>query len=136
MTSKTWLRSGLLALVVVQTVIGAWQYFRPLSFYTDFPTVALDPPYNEHLLSDVGGLGLALTVVVACAAVYLEYRLVCAALLGFVVYAVTHFAFHVAHFDGFDTGEAVELGVGLAVYAAIPIVLLVLARHVHRGAAA
>jgi hypothetical protein len=132
MTPKTWLRAGLLLLVVIQTVIGAWQYFAPLSFYTDFPTVALDPPYNQHLLSDVGGLGLAITVVVACAARYLEYRLVCAALLGFIVYAVTHFAFHVTHFDGFSAGEAVEVGVGLAVYAVIPIALLVLARHVHR----
>ncbi len=136
MTSKTWLRTGLLLLVVIQTVIGAWQYFRPLSFYTDFPTVALDPPYNQHLLTDVGGLGLAIMVVTACAAVYLEYRLVCAALFGFIVYAVTHLAFHLTHFDGFRVAEAAGVGVALAVYAAIPIALLVLARRVHRAAAA
>jgi hypothetical protein len=136
MTPRNWLRTGLLLLVVLQTIIAAWQYFAPLSFYTNFPTVALDPPYNEHLLSDVGGLGLAITVVTVCAAVWLEYRLVCAALLGFIVYALTHLAFHLTHFDGFSTGEAVEVGVGLAVYAVIPIVLLALARHVHRAAAA
>jgi hypothetical protein len=31
--------------------VGAWQYFAPRSFYTDIPTVAADPPFNQHLMT-------------------------------------------------------------------------------------
>ncbi|MFC4019002.1 hypothetical protein ACFOW4_13775 [Micromonospora sp. GCM10011542] len=60
---KKWLRGGLITLAALQTVASVWQYVFPRSFYDDFPTVRLDPAYNEHLVSDVGGLGLALTAM-------------------------------------------------------------------------
>ena len=44
--------------------------------------MSLDPPYNEHLVSDIGGLNLALVAVLIFAAVSLERRLVLAALTG------------------------------------------------------
>ncbi|MFD0523445.1 hypothetical protein [Paractinoplanes durhamensis] len=75
--------------------------FFPRSFYDDFPTVRLDPPYNEHLVSDVGGLGLALSAMLVIAAVVLERTIALAALTGYAIYAATHFAFHVRHFEHF-----------------------------------
>lgn len=131
---RAWLRGGLLFLVVVETAIGVWQYFFSRSFYTDFPTVALDPPYNQHLLSDVGGLTLALTAVVAYAAIHLEYRLVCGALIGYLVFAVTHVLFHLTHLDGFSTADALEVLPVLVIAAVIPVALLVLARRLHQSA--
>jgi hypothetical protein len=113
---------------VIETVIGVWQYFFSHSFFTDFPTVSLDPPYNQHLMSDVGGLTLAITAVVAYAAIHLEYRLVCGALTGYIVFAVTHLLFHLMHLDGFTTADAVENLTVLAIDAVLPIVLLFLAR--------
>jgi hypothetical protein len=136
MTAKTWLRAGLLLLVLIEGVIGVWQYFFTHSFFTGFPTVALDPPYNEHLLSDVGGLTLALAAVVGHAAIRLEYRLVRGALAGFIVFALSHLAFHATHLAGFDAGDAIAVLAVLGVDAVLPILLLVLARHVHRGARA
>lgn len=133
MTARTWLRAGMVVLVVIEGAVGIWQYFFTRSFYDDFPTVSLDPPYNQHLLSDVGGLTLALTVVVAYAAIHLEYRLVSGALIGFVVFAVSHLAFHATHLDGFGTGDAVGVIVPLAVDVVLPVLLLLLARHVHRS---
>ncbi|HKN95961.1 MAG TPA: hypothetical protein VJX10_02495 [Pseudonocardiaceae bacterium] len=127
---QTWLRAGLLFLVLVETGVGAWQYFFPRSFFADIPTVALDPPYNQHLMSDVGGLTLAITAVVAYAAIHLEYRLVCGALLGYVVFAVTHVLFHATHLDGFGAADAVALVTGLGVLAVVPVALLVLARRI------
>jgi hypothetical protein len=128
MNARTWLRAGMVLLVVIETVIGVWQYFFSHSFFTDFPTVSLDPPYNQHLMSDVGGLTLAITAVVAYAAIHLEYRLVCGALTGYIVFAVTHLLFHLTHLDGFTTADAVENLTVLAIDAVLPIVLLFLAR--------
>jgi hypothetical protein len=130
---RAWLRGGLLFLVLVETVVGAWQYFAPRSFFTHFPTVALDPPFNEHLMSDVGGLTLAITAVVAYAAGHLEYRLVSGALIGYIVFAVTHVLFHATHLDGFGAADAVEVVTVLAVSAVIPIALLVLARRIDQA---
>lgn len=128
MNAKSWLRAGLLALAATQGAIGVWQYFFTRAFYDDFPTVSLDPPYSKHFLSDVGGLTLALAVVVAYAAVYLEYRLVCGALLGFIVFAVSHAAYHVTHLARFGQGDAIALVTLLVTDAAIPAALLILAR--------
>jgi hypothetical protein len=44
-------RYGLILLIVLDGIVGGWQYFFPRSFFDDFPTVKLDPPYNEHLVS-------------------------------------------------------------------------------------
>ena len=45
------LRAGLTVLALITLVVGAWQYFAPRSFYTDIPTVAADPPFNQHLMT-------------------------------------------------------------------------------------
>lgn len=132
MSKRAWLRAGLVLLVVVEVPIGVWQYFFPRSFYLNFPTVSLDPPYNEHLMTDVGGLTLAMAVIVGFAAVYLEHRLVCAAMAGYLVFAVTHVVFHATHLDGFSSADAVELVTSLAVAAVLPIALLVLTHRIPR----
>lgn len=129
---RTWLRVGLVQLIAVETVVGGWQYLAPRSFYDDFPTVRLDPPFNEHLMSDIGGLNLALTAVLVFAAVTLEHRVVLAALTGFAVYAVTHFAFHLLHFEAFSLRDAVSVGTGLGVEVVLTFALLALTWHVSR----
>jgi hypothetical protein len=134
MTQRTWLRTGLIALIVLDGTVGAWQYFFPRSSYTDFPTVSLDPPYSQHLVSDIGGLNLALVTVLAFAAVTLEHRLVMAALTGFAVYAVTHFLFHVLHTGQFSLGDAIGVGTGLGLEAVLTLALMVLARTSNRSA--
>jgi H+/Cl- antiporter ClcA len=134
MTAKWWLRAGLILLAVTETAVGVWQYFFPEPFYTNFPTVSLDPPFNEHLMSDVGGLTLAITAVLIYAAIHLDHRLVTGALTGFIVFAVTHVLFHATHLDGFTTSDAVEVLTVLTVDAIIPIVLLLVARRVRQSA--
>ncbi len=73
-TTSTVARVLLGVLAVSEALIGGWALFAPASFYRSFPAaghgwVALLPPYNEHLIRDVGSLSLALTVVLAAAAV-------------------------------------------------------------------
>ena len=54
-------------------LVGVWATFFPQSFYDDFPGagrvwVAVDGPYNEHLVRDVGQLSLAIALVSGVAA--------------------------------------------------------------------
>ncbi|MFG2794280.1 hypothetical protein [Streptomyces sp. NPDC048419] len=130
---KNWLRGGLLVLAMLQTVVSVWQYVFPRSFYDDFPTVNLDPPYNEHLVSDVGGLGLALTGMLYFAACVLDSKVVMSALVGYLIYAATHFAFHVRHFDHFSLSEAFGVGTGLGIEVALALVLLYVGWRLHRA---
>jgi hypothetical protein len=131
MTQRTWLRAGLIVLIVLDGMVGTWQYFFPRSFFVDFPTVSLDPPFNEHLVSDIGGLNLALTVVLVFAAVTLEHRVMMAALTGFAVYAATHFAFHLMHFEGFSVRDATSVGTGLGIEVVLTLVLLAATQRLH-----
>ena len=65
-------RLALGILAAAALVVGAWAQFAPASFYTSFPGgrgwVAVDGPYNEHLIRDIGGLNLALAVMALAAA--------------------------------------------------------------------
>ncbi|GIM96167.1 hypothetical protein [Paractinoplanes toevensis] len=124
MKTATASRAGLFTLAGLQTIVSVWQYFFPRSFYDDFPTVRLDPPYNEHLLSDVGGLGLALTAMLYFAAVVLDRKVVLSALTGYTIYAATHFAFHVRHFEHFSVRDALGVGTGLGFEVVLAVALL------------
>jgi hypothetical protein len=122
--SDPWIRAGLVLLAALQAVVSVWQYAFPRSFFDDFPTVKLDPPYNEHLVSDVGGLGLALTAMLVIAAVVMTRQVVLISLTGYLIYAATHFAFHVSHFEHFELRDAVSVGTGLGVEVVLALLLL------------
>ena len=126
-----WLRSGLILLAAAGMVVGVWALLAPESLYDDFPGgrswVSAFPPYNEHLVRDVGGLNLALAILLGFAAIVLERRLIQAVSVAALVYAVPHFAFHVAHLEEWSTGDQVAGTVALALAIAIPLVLLILA---------
>jgi hypothetical protein len=105
---------------VFQGVIGVWALLAPASFYRNFPMsghtwVSLLPPYNEHLIRDVGELSLALTVVLTAAAVTGQRLLSAIAVGALAVYAVPHAVFHAFHLEGFRTVDAVAQTVGFAV---------------------
>ena len=111
MTDKE-IRGGLALLGLVGLEIGLWATLAPRSFYDDFPGggrswVAADGPYNEHLVRDFGALNLALTAIVAVALVTKAPAAIRAAALGWLVYSVPHFVYHVRHLDVFDTSDKV-----------------------------
>lgn len=122
---------GLLA--VSALIIGIWAQFFPESFYGDFPGpgrgwVAVDGPYNEHLIRDVGGLNLALAVLTISALAALGRRLVATAAIAWLVYSIPHLLYHGLHLDGLTTaGQIVEMA-SLGAAIAAPIVLLALLR--------
>jgi heme/copper-type cytochrome/quinol oxidase subunit 4 len=131
-TTSVVVRAGLGILAVFQAIIGVWALFAPTSFYSSFPLpghpwVSLLPPYNEHLVGDVGELSLALTVVLAAAAVIGQRLLSAVAVAAIAVYAVPHAIFHFLHLEGFPTSDAIAQTIGIAfqllVIAAVALLL-------------
>lgn len=120
-------RLGLALGAVIELVIGGWAQFAPQSFYDDFPTVDLTPPFSEHLMRDFGGATLAIGVVLAIAAFRPDGILGWVAPLAYLVFAVPHFAFHLHHLEGATTAEAVLLVTELALSVLLPVLLIVLA---------
>jgi hypothetical protein len=137
---SAWLRAGLVFLAVSQGLAGAVQLLLPRVCFDNAPTpdhpwVAMFPPYNEHLMRDVGAATLAYTLVLAVAAVTMERRMVRTALAANLLFTVPHFVFHTTHLDHMPTGDAVTQTVTLALGVVIPAVLLVLSRHATGGRA-
>ena len=125
--AQSWLRAGLAILALITLIAGAWQYFAPHSFYTDIPTVAADPPFNQHLMTDVGGLGLALAVVLGAAAVTMDRLLIRVALAAYLVYSASHLLFHVTHLTGLSPRGTAFVVTGLTLLPAFALALLILA---------
>jgi hypothetical protein len=129
MRTRVWLRAGLLFLTLVQTSVGLGMVLLPRSFFNDVPTVAAYPPFNEHLMRDLGSLYLAIAVVVGVSAVVMERRLVYTALSAYIVMAVPHLVFHATHTEGMQPGDAVALTSSLTVLVIVPATLLTLTRE-------
>ncbi len=87
--------------------LGATAAFAPRTFYDDFPFLAhwveRLPPYNEHLVTDVGGLYLGFALLFGWAAWKCERTLALAASAAFLLVTVLHVIFHATHLEGFGT---------------------------------
>lgn len=117
-------RAALAFLALTAASIGLPATLAPRGFYDDYPFFAswvdLLPPYNHHLVTDVGGLYLGFAVVLAWAAWTLQRDLVNAVCAGWALMSLLHFAFHATHLDGFSTADAVAELVGLGAVLALP----------------
>jgi hypothetical protein len=118
-------------LALTEAVIGVWALFAPASFYRSFPGagqawVSMLPPYNEHLITDIGELSLALTVVLAAAAVTGQWLLGVVAIVAFAVCTVPHVIFHSFHLEGFSRGNAIAQIVGFVLQLVMAVVVVLL----------
>ena len=132
-TTRMTVRVGLAYLAIGNALLGFWAAFAPKSFFTSFPGggrhwVAVDGPYNEHLVRDVGELNLALFVVVLAAAVTMSLPLVRTALAATLVNGVLHVVYHARHTDPFGTGDVVGVLGSLALAPVLALILLVITR--------
>lgn len=100
---------ALLCLSALST--GLTATVAPRTFYNDFPFltqwVELLPPFNEHLVTDVGGLYLGFAVLFGWAAWKFERPLVRPLCLAWLLTASLHLIFHAGHLEGFGTADAV-----------------------------
>jgi hypothetical protein len=111
MRSQRGARLAMSWLLVVAAAIGAVATLAPRTFYDDFPFVShwvdLLPPYNEHLVTDVGGLYLGFAVLFGWAAWTLDRTLVRAVSVAWLLTAGIHLAFHATHLEGFGTADGI-----------------------------
>jgi uncharacterized membrane protein YhaH (DUF805 family) len=115
-----WILAAEAAAVAVPAVVA------PRYFYDTFPLGAswVDklPPFNQHLVSDVGGFSLAFAVLFAWAAVTLRRSLVLPLCIAWAMAALIHFIYHATHLDGFDAADAIAQTVSLALVLALPFI--------------
>lgn len=105
-----------LALQVVlagTALVGVWATAAPASFFQAFPLgrgwVALDGPYNAHLVGDVGSLNLALSVLLVAALRRPDPYWVRVAGLATVAYALPHTIYHLTHLGPFGAADAASM---------------------------
>ena len=120
------LRLLLAASAAEDLVIGAYAFLAPRSFFDNVVGHALGP-YNEHLMTDVGGFFLAFAVLFAWAARSLSPDLVRAACTAGCLATALHFGYHALHLEGFDAGTAIVQTIGLAFAVALPAAALLIA---------
>jgi hypothetical protein len=110
---------------------GAWARFAPRNFFDGFPGLghhwtAGYPPYNEHLVTDLGATFLTLGFLLAAGALIRDVRIRRLVLAATLVFNALHLSFHAGHrgnLDPFDFGASVGTLAGGVLG---PIVLLLL----------
>jgi len=115
-------RVALVVIAGASLVVGVWAQGFPRSFYDDFPGmgrvwVAVDGPFNEHLVRDVGGLNLGLAFVAILALATGSSLLARAAGGAALLYGVPHLLYHATHTDPYDTADAIASLTSLAIAA-------------------
>ncbi len=135
------IRFLLLALGIPQALIGLWALASPRTFYDDFPAgtdgwVHVLGPFDEHLVTDVGALFVALGVVLVFAGLSLRRGAVIAAATGWLIFSVPHFLWHVFNLEPYDTVDAASntLTLGWTVVGGVLVLVLALRRPRERRA--
>lgn len=133
------LRGGLLFLTVAAALPGLWATFWPRPFFDDFPGlgfswVHLYPPYNEHLVRDVGAFYLAFAVLFGITTRLMGRRLTRIALISWLFFSVPHLLFHLLNLEGIETRDAIGQGLSLGLLVLVPLLLLTQVRKAERRA--
>jgi hypothetical protein len=120
----------LIVIAAGNAVVGLWASVAPRSFFDEFPGagrhwVAVDGPFNEHLVRDVGVLNLALMAVVIAAMVRPARYLLQVVAGAELIYSAPHLLYHLTHLDPYGSGDKVALIGSLTVSVIAPILLLV-----------
>ena len=127
------LRVTLACVAVSAAVPGLQATISPSSFYDGFPLgrawVELLPPFNEHLIRDVGGFYLAFAILFAWAAWRPSRELVVPLCAAWSVSASLHAVYHALHLDGFSAGDAVAQTAALVAVLALPLLAIGLSRQ-------
>jgi hypothetical protein len=116
---------------VTSAYVGIFAYFAPQAFHAGFPGFGLRwlpqlGPYNEHLLKDVGGFYLAITVLIFVALANARKPVVVpmtgAALL---VFNSLHFVYHMTMLHMYEPRDQWLNAVLLALLVVLSIILVI-----------
>ncbi len=124
-------QAGLVYLTVSFLAVGLWATLDTRGFYDGFPGggrhwVEGDGPYNAHLVSDAGAGFLAVGIVLLLAVVWMERRVVQAALVASFVHGGLHLLFHLRHpSDAIGDADRLMSNGALAFGLTVAVMLLV-----------
>jgi hypothetical protein len=105
------------ALALVLVLVGLWALVAPHGFYESAATY---PPYNRHLVHDIGAFALGLGACLVAGLLIRDALL--AALAGATTFGGAHFAAHVADRDlGGNASDPYTFGVVALVLAALTL---------------
>lgn len=113
-----WLGISLVA--AQQAATGTWALLWPEEFFRQVPTVDVLPPYNEHLVRDVGAALWGTVPALAVGAWRRSGGVAALGLCGVLAFALPHAVFHLGHSSG------VWLDGAVIASAALPALLLAL----------
>ena len=129
MIRRRLLRGGLTVLGLLHLIWGVAAVAAPRRFFDTFPGfgpgwTAAYPPFNEHLMVDVGAAFTAFGVLLLLAAVLVDRRVTAVVLTGVVVFSAIHLGYHaVRHGDLAGATLAASL-VSLLLGVLVPLALL------------
>jgi len=112
---------------------GVWARFAPRHFFDTFPGfghhwTAAYPPYNEHLVTDLGSTFLTLAFLLAVGAALDNRTVRWVVLAGTIVFSALHLGFHSLHRGAMPDADTALSLTTLVVGVLFPTALLVLDR--------
>jgi hypothetical protein len=122
-------RSLLLLLALINAVVGGFAFLAPHAFYRHVLGVDKLGPYDQHLVSDVGGFYLGFALLLFWAARSRERSLARAGAGAFLLAQALHFGFHLFHLSRFTAAEAIGQTLELSVFLVLPLLILFLTRR-------
>jgi AhpD family alkylhydroperoxidase len=129
---RTAIRTILLLLGFGQALVGVTMLIDRRGWFQSFPLgrdwVEALPPFNEHLVVDVGSLFVGIGVLAVLAGIWLERRVVIAACTAWLLYAVPHTIYHSVE-QPLGTGDAIANLTTLALTVIGPALVLALTRR-------
>lgn len=135
MTRRRVLLAGLVLLGLSHLVWGVLAAAAPRWFFDSFPGLGMrwtgaHPPYNAHLMVDVGGAVLAFGVMLLLAAALADRRVTAVVLVGVLIFATVHLAFHLWQPGELSGASRVLSVVSLVAGVLVPVGLLWLNRRI------
>jgi hypothetical protein len=125
------------ALGAVHAWWGIWALLFPLQFFETFPGfgrrwTAAYPPYNEHLVTDLGATFLTLGFLLGVGAAIRNGAVRTVALAAVAFFSTLHLAFHAGHWGSLGTADLATSLVALVLGVLAPLALLIADRRIHR----
>jgi hypothetical protein len=119
-------RTALGLVAAGQAEIGVWGVAAPRSLFDHYPGfghhwLSALGPYNEHLLRDFAAAELGFAVLLLCAAIWFERRLVLIAGAAFLFATFPHFVYHLTTTDSFSTADNAASLIGFGLELAVVI---------------
>lgn len=123
-----------IAVGVATSILGAWAFVFPQSFFEDFPIdgahwVSTLGHFNDHLVRDFGSAQIGLGIAAILVALKKSSAGISAVMVGYVAFGVLHLGYHFTTFGLFPSGSAAAQAVALALFVVIPFAVL---RNTHR----